>query len=103
MAFTAAELVTIGDITGYNPVELNEWLDSITVSTEVEDAIQADIVLWNSTYANASGIQIEPKESNFGARVNGSLGRDDIIVRVRRRLQMPTSTATMGMGSLQIG
>ena len=28
MAFTAAELVTIGDIVGMNPVELDDWLDT---------------------------------------------------------------------------
>ena len=104
MAFTATELVIIGDIVGMNPVELDDWLDSITISTEVEDAIQADVVLWNSTYANAAGIQIEPKESNFGARMNGDLGRDDIITRTRRRLQIPNpSASTATMGSLQIG
>jgi hypothetical protein len=104
MAFTDAELVTLGDIVGMNPVELDDWLDTVTISASVEDAIQADIVLWNTSYANAAGIQIEPKESNFGARMNGDLGRDDIIVRTRRRLQIPNpSAASASMGSLIIG
>jgi hypothetical protein len=104
MAFTATELVILGDIVGMNPVELDDWLDTVTVSAEVEDAIQADIVIWSSTYANSAGIQVEPKESNFGARINGDLGRDDIITRTRRRLQIPNASGmTASMGSLAIG
>jgi hypothetical protein len=104
MAFTAAEKVTLGDIVGMNPVELTDWLAVVTISTEVEDAIQADIVLWGTTYANAVGVTIEPKESNFGARMSGDLGRDEIIVRTRRRLQIPNPMATTaGYYTLQIG
>lgn len=104
MAFTDAELVPLGDIVGMNPVELDDWLGSVTISAAVEDAIQADIVLWNASYANAAGVTIEPKESNFGARMNGDSSRADIVTRTRRRLQIPNPSAGYAtMGSLTIG
>ncbi len=102
MAFTASELVTLSDISGLDPVALNNWLAGITITTETEDAIQADIVYWNSNLALAAGLSIEATESNYGAVLNGNDIRAAIIARTRRRLQMEMPSYE-GIGTIQIG
>jgi hypothetical protein len=103
MAFTDSELVTLGDITGYDPVALSDWLDGITLSDEAEAAIQADIEYWDDNLAYAAGVSIAPKEANFGATINGDELRNAIIRRTRTRLQMPSSVYSSSIGTLQIG
>ena len=59
MAFTAAELVTIGDIVGMNPVELDDWLD-IGFKIFTEGVIQDDsgTIIYNLMQQDMSAMRM---------------------------------------------
>ena len=103
MAFSPEELVTLGDIVGLDPVALDAWLDGITLSPEVEAAIQADILFYNENYLYGEKVSIEPNEKNFGARIDGDEVYLALVARTRTRLQMPAAAYASGYGTIQIG
>ena len=103
MAFTDSELVTLGDITGYDPVALSDWLDGITLSADAEAAIQTDIEYWDANIAFKPSLSVMPNVENLGAVIKGDELRNRIIERTKRRLQMPVGFSTGSIGTLQIG
>jgi hypothetical protein len=93
MAFTETEKATLTEILGITYSALDTHLDYVVLTTEVEDAIQADIVLW-ATYRNAISVSIEPKDSNFGARVDSGDIRRSIIARIANWLELDLISST---------
>ena len=87
MAFSESEKATLTEILGITYSALTTHLESVVLTTEIEDAIQADIVIWNSTYRNTNDVSIEPKESNFGARINGDGVRSAMMRRIANWLE----------------
>lgn len=96
MAFTATEKGTLAEILGIMPETLDDHLDMVesALTTEVEDLIQADIVVWN-TYRN-NFVRIHPKEKNFGAEVNPADVRATIRMRIGNWLSFAFPTTTTG-------
>lgn len=105
MSFDGAQLVTLGDMAEMDPVALDNWLTTLPPTADIETAIKADIVFWNANLANAAGVSIEPKERNFGGRINGDELRDAIILRTKRRLRIITSSSNSNghIGTIEIG
>ena len=91
MAFTETELATLTEILGITYSALDTHLEYVVLTTEIEDAIQADILYWNTNLRNVNTVDIEPKESNFGARISGGGVRGDIMRRIANWLELDLS------------
>lgn len=89
MALSETEKATLTEILGITYSALDTHLDYVVLTTEVEDAIQADITLW-ATYRNGLYMSSEATESNFGMVVNGDI-RDSIRRRIANWLELDIS------------
>ena len=102
MAFTDAENLSIARILGTTPTLLVAHITSLgaTVTAALETAVRAELTRW--TTARANFVSIEPKESNFGARVNPGSDQADIRRNIALLLEWPYAIG-VSMGTLQIG
>ena len=95
MAFTATQLGTLQEILEISSFDLDIVLDRVTITSAVETLIIADITLW-ATYRD-NFVSIEPKERNFGARINTNGNRDAIRRRIMNWLDMPMEAGATGL------
>lgn len=102
MAFAEAEIFSIATILGTTPTTLNAHITSLgaTVTAALETAVRTQLTRW--TTAGINFVSIEPKESNFGARVNPDADQADIRKNIALLLEWPYMAIT-SMGTLQIG
>lgn len=103
MAFTAAEKLSIARILGITPTLLDAHLTSlgVTVTSDVETAVRAELTRWTTEGANF--VSVEPKEANFGARIDPGLAQADIRRNIAVLLEYHSQTGPLNMGTLQIG
>lgn len=83
MAFTAEEIIGITKITGITGDYLTETAltarfdyYSQELTDDVLEAVRTLIEEWETTGSNF--VAIEPKESNFGARINPNAAKNEI-------------------------
>jgi hypothetical protein len=91
MAFTETEKATLTEILGITYSALDTHLDYVVLTTEIEDAIQADILYWNANLRNVADVNIHPTESNKGAELNGGANRLTIMQRIANWLELDLS------------
>lgn len=96
MAFTETEKVTLSEILGITPLALTQHLEYVEagLTTEAEDAIQADITYWNANLRNVAAVSIHPTESNRGAAINGDTVEGKLIRRIANWLSYDLSYLT---------
>ena len=82
MSFSETEKGTLAEILGVNPLVINDHLNLVVsdLTTETEDLIQADIVLW-ATY-RSDFINVHPNTANFGAEIKPAEARAAIRNRI---------------------
>lgn len=103
MAFTADEKLIISEILGIYPPVLDAQITLLgaDLTANVITAVQTQLTRW--TTAGVNFVRIEPKERNFGARIDPLLDQADIRRKISLLLQFPQPEYSMGMGTLQIG
>jgi hypothetical protein len=102
MAFTPAEKHNIAHILGTTVTLLNAHITSLgaTLDADAETAVRLELTRWAAN--GFSFFSVEPKERNFGARINSTTAQNDIRRNVALSLEWPF-TMVVGMGTLQIG
>lgn len=104
MAFTTDEKLSIARIVGIRPTLLDAQLTSLGVSltADIEDAVRDELARWET--AGINFVAVEPKESNFGARIDGSLAQMDIRRNIAVLLELTSSPtlSSSGVGTVQI-
>lgn len=79
MAFTAEQKISICKILGVNGMDLDVRLSyyATYITAAVETAVIAEIARWTAG-AGTDFVAVEPKEKNFGARIDPELEKTDI-------------------------
>ena len=103
MALTATEKQTIAKMFRSTPSLVAAHITSLgaAVTADLEADIRAELTRWGT--ASLVFESIEPKEANFGARIEAEAEKNDIRANVASLLEWPYTAASAGMGSLQIG
>jgi hypothetical protein len=89
MALSEANQLTVCQILGVTPSDLEYQLTLLSTdfTAAVQSAVEAQITLW--TTASVNYTDIEPKESNFGARIKAGSARQAIRERIAVLLERP--------------
>jgi hypothetical protein len=90
MALSDANEVKVCQILQVTPMQLDsqlEWLGTGFTST-MQTAVEAQITLWDAGAAT-NFTNIDPKEKNFGARINAGSARSAIRERIAILLERP--------------
>lgn len=90
MAFTAAQLLTIGEILELTPLEIANHFDVFPYDSDTETYVETELTAW--TTARSNFVSIEPKDRNFGARINPNSDRSAIKKRVGLALGFEVSS-----------
>ena len=105
MAFSPAQKETLVGILGGDATTdlLTAHLTNLGagLTAEKQTYIEAQITRW--TTAGFAFIRIEPKESNFGARVDSDAEKNDIRGNIARSLAWPYNVGSASYGTLQLG
>lgn len=104
MAFTEAEKMSIARVLSVTPTLLDAHLDSLgaTVTTDVETAVREELSRWET--AGIDFVAVEPKEKNFGARIDPNLAQSDIRRNIAILLEYSAyMSVARNMGTLQLG
>lgn len=97
MALTEPQKLIIARILGITPTILNLQIDALTISAELELAIEEQIELWTDG-AGAKFARIHPNIKNFGAEVNPEDLKADIRTNIANYLERPDwANASSGM------
>lgn len=90
MAFTAAQLLTIGEILNLTPLEIENHFEVFPYDSDTETYVETELTAW----ATARGVfqSIEPNVRNFGVRSNASDEKNEIRKRVALALGFETPT-----------
>jgi hypothetical protein len=103
MAFTPTEKHNIAHILGTTVTLLDAHITSLgaTVNSDTETAVRAELTRWATD--GYSFLSIEPKERNFGARIEPGDAKADIRKNIASSLEWPYAVQAASMGTLQIG
>lgn len=103
MALSEANQLTICQILQVTPSDLEYQLTLLSTefTAAVQSAVEAQIALW--TTAGVDFTAIEPKERNFGARINPNDARNSIRKNIAVLLDRPDWATGNGGARLQRG
>lgn len=79
MALTEAQTLTIAEVLGVSVVDINDqitWLGATYATAAWQTRVELQLSRW--TTAGVNFVAIEPKEKNFGARIDPSSEKNDI-------------------------
>jgi hypothetical protein len=98
MAFTAAQLLTIGEILRLTPLEIENHFDVFPYDSDTETYVETELTAW----ATARDVyqSIEPKDRNFGVRY--SPGEQKNEIRNRIALALGFDIASLGAGQTRL-
>jgi hypothetical protein len=88
MALDAAEEIKVCQILNITLPVLSQQLDLMTLSSDAQTAIEAQITLWDAG-AGVGTTKIHPKESNRGVETNPTQKRTDIRKNIAILLERP--------------
>lgn len=88
MALSSANEVKVCQILNITLPVLSQQLDLMTLSSEAQTAIEAQITLWDAG-AGTGTTKIHPKESNRGVETNPTQKRTDIKRNIAVLLERP--------------
>ncbi len=88
MALSAANEIKVCQILGITLPVLSEQLDLMTLSSEAQTAIEAQITLWDAGAAT-NFTNIEPNVKNFGAKISAGAARASIRNHIAILLERP--------------
>lgn len=102
MALSPTEKLSIVRILNTTPSLLDAQITVLGASldSDRETAIREELTRWET--AGIAFVQTEPKESNFGAKIDADLEKDDIRQNLLRLLEFPLSTYSAGAGTMCI-
>ena len=92
MAFTPAQLVTIGEILALTPLEIENHFEVFPYDADTETYVETELTAWAT--ARSGYFSIEPKDRNFGVRYNGAELQSAIRQRVALALGFDTSSGS---------
>jgi hypothetical protein len=92
MAFTAAQLLTIGEILELTPLEIETHFEVFPYDADTETYVETVLTAWATARSNF--VSIEPKDRNFGARIDPNADRNAIRKRVALALGMDTASSS---------
>ncbi|TXH45712.1 MAG: hypothetical protein E6Q97_30965 [Desulfurellales bacterium] len=97
MALTEAQLLTVAKIVAVTVVDIEdqiEWLGAGYATSAWQTAVEAEITRW--TTAGVDFVAIEPKEKNFGAKIDPTHAKNDIRRNLATLFQRPDWALTGG-------
>ena len=80
MAFTAAQLLTIGEILSLTPLQIEQHFDVFPYDADTETYVETELTAWAT--AREKFQSIEPKDRNFGVRYSPGAEKAEIRNRV---------------------
>ena len=90
MALTEAQTLTIAEVLGVSVVDINDqitWLGATYATAAWQTAVEAELTRW--TPASTNFVATEPKEKNFGARIDPNSEKNDIRANLAILFQRP--------------
>lgn len=76
MAFTAAQLLTVGEILELTPLEIETHFDVFPYDADTETYVETELEAWER--ARVDYVHVEPNVKNFGARIDPNIARATI-------------------------
>lgn len=104
MALTEAEKLNIAKILRVTYIDVNDQitnLGSTYITAAVETQIQAELTRWETAGVNFTAI--EPKEANFGAKIDPNSAKADIRANLAALLYMTDMIAASSQSRLTRG
>jgi hypothetical protein len=92
MAFTAAQLLTIGEILSLTPLEIENHFEVFPYNSDTETYVETELTAWST--ARSVFQSIEPKDRNFGVRYNAGEEKGEIRKRVALALGFDVSSGS---------
>ena len=90
MALTEAQTLTIAEVLGVSVVDINDqitWLGATYATAAWQTRVESQLSRW--TTASTNFVAIEPKEKNFGAKIDPNSEKNDIRAMLATLFQRP--------------
>lgn len=101
MAFTSTQLLTLGEVLGLTPLQIENHFDVFPYDANIQEYVEGQLTRWETASLNFT--RIEPNMRNFGARINPGDEKAEIRKNIALALGFDISSLGFGQATLARG